>query len=163
MFGTGTRGFAIITILISSGTYAVVFGLLHQEYQRTVSSFLYKCTQLALRAPREIFKPKLIAKKFQQGVGTKQGIPGQEICERQNIAADDIIEPIARNSSQSTKGKRKEPLAEEVVAEASQQSLAKGRPSVIDRFQVNDIADELNQILSKMEEGLKGPENMQMP
>jgi hypothetical protein len=29
MFGTGTRGFAIITSVIACGTYAVVFGLLH--------------------------------------------------------------------------------------------------------------------------------------
>ena len=29
MFGTGTRGFAIITTSISCGTYAIVFGLLH--------------------------------------------------------------------------------------------------------------------------------------
>jgi len=29
MFGTGTRGFAVITAVIAAGTYAIVFWLLH--------------------------------------------------------------------------------------------------------------------------------------
>ena len=42
MFGTGTRGFVIITSFISSGTYVVVFGLLHPPSRQTLAAFLKK-------------------------------------------------------------------------------------------------------------------------
>jgi hypothetical protein len=34
MFGTGTRGFAIITVVLALGTYVAVFGLLHPTTQK---------------------------------------------------------------------------------------------------------------------------------
>jgi len=34
MFGTGTRGFAVITIVLAVGTYVAVFGLLHPTTQK---------------------------------------------------------------------------------------------------------------------------------
>jgi hypothetical protein len=34
MFGTGTRGFAIITVVLAIGTYVEVFGLLHPTTQK---------------------------------------------------------------------------------------------------------------------------------
>jgi hypothetical protein len=34
MFGTGTRGFAIVTIVLAIGTYVAVFGLLHPTQQK---------------------------------------------------------------------------------------------------------------------------------
>jgi hypothetical protein len=40
MFGTGTRGFVIITSLIAFGTYAVVFGLLHPPSRQSLVAFM---------------------------------------------------------------------------------------------------------------------------
>jgi hypothetical protein len=34
MFGTGTRGFAIITVVLAFGTYIAVFSLLHPTTQK---------------------------------------------------------------------------------------------------------------------------------
>ena len=40
MFGTGTRGFVIITSLIALGTYAVVFGLLHPPSRQSLVALM---------------------------------------------------------------------------------------------------------------------------
>jgi hypothetical protein len=42
MFGGGPKGFTIITTLISTGTYAVVFGLLHLPSREKITDLLKK-------------------------------------------------------------------------------------------------------------------------
>lgn len=42
MFGTGTRGFAVITIVLSLGTYVAVFSLLHPTTQKDAIKALKK-------------------------------------------------------------------------------------------------------------------------
>jgi hypothetical protein len=56
MFGTGTRGFAIITVVLVLGTYVAVFGLLHPTTQKD-----------AIEDIKKILSFRWITRKIKQG------------------------------------------------------------------------------------------------
>jgi hypothetical protein len=146
MFGTGTRGFAIITTLISSGTYAVVFGLLHPPSRQTIAAllmrftvpeFLQRWVHEALEAFRKILNLNLKAENAPNGSESGNGDVTRDHGDEQDVEDSDDIAVIARTSTKSSKGKRKEGRTEEEVQNASQQSLATGKTSLITRFRGN--------------------------
>jgi hypothetical protein len=76
MFGTGTKGFAIITTLLAVGTYVVVFSLLHQTTQRQ-----------AVESMKQIFRflwPNFLASR--KGLKIK---PLQDVGQAQGTARRD--------------------------------------------------------------------------
>lgn len=87
MFGTGTRGFAIITVILSVSTYVVVFGLLHQSNQQQVIETIKttlrlpwhqkRCTQQAEQMPQGNELSKGGEKDNRTKSGEGRNIPGK--------------------------------------------------------------------------------------
>jgi hypothetical protein len=130
MFGTGTRRFAIITSLISCGTYAVVFGLLHPPSRKSVGDFLGKVPVLAsLRnltrdalsalqiSPLSTLFQKLDRKDFPSGTAeTAQG--GKK----------------GKETAATSKWSEKWKITAAEVTDPSQRLLAKGKASIINQL-----------------------------
>jgi hypothetical protein len=160
MFGTGIRGFAIITAAISCGTYAIVCVLLHGSLicavmAQTVRFLLFwQLPRLwnAFKAPTEIIHSKLTARSSRQSpqLATADVAPGE--AERMGTAENETTVPITRTATSPGKGQEKENSTEEEVTAASEQSLAKEKTSLITRFRRNNARGP-DRGLSEMEEG----------
>ena len=143
MFGTGTRGFAIITTTVSCGTYAIVITLLHAPplpviltslKKHLLWETLHKWIEKALNLVGSILKQRPMLGSSQKGsqVETAGADPGAQQSEA--TAKAEGATPIVRTAAASATMKEKEKRTEEEVLNASRESLAKGGTSLVTIF-----------------------------
>lgn len=135
MFGTGTRGFAIITTVISCGTYAVVFGLLQQPPYQFPAALSSKALLLA---PLSKWSQDILnsLKRTIQG-NSQNGKPrtAPNAKKGKKIEKDQGHSPnIHMAMASASKGKGKETTTDEEVPDSGPQVAAKGTSSIINRF-----------------------------
>lgn len=117
MFGTGTRGFAIITTVITTCTYAVVFWLLHPSAFKDASQALRKLFERkedlagkdksdSVKRPSTLISGKTKGKEKERGVITDEEQLGRQISGSDEALKRSLISRLrgkkARNKETKT-------------------------------------------------------------
>ncbi|KAH8777269.1 hypothetical protein BGZ57DRAFT_351768 [Hyaloscypha finlandica] len=98
MFGTGTRGFAIITVVLAVGTYAAVFGLLHPTTQKD-----------AIEAIRKGFSFSWITQKIKRGADDANQNPPLKAGKRKEKEKEGISSGLQTNDATAEPPQQKMP------------------------------------------------------
>ncbi|KAN0101488.1 hypothetical protein V8E51_011998 [Hyaloscypha variabilis] len=120
MFGTGTRGFAIITSLIAFSTYAVVFGLLHPPSRQSFATLLMNISDPATLRSWTYRAFKVANKSPPPAATTPEAGKAREDAE---IEEHEMTPAVVHDT---IIGKGKETSKSEELPEAGQKTPAKG-------------------------------------
>jgi hypothetical protein len=145
MFGTRTRGFAIITTLISCRTYAIAFGLLHPPSHQFTTAFLSKTLLLAsLRKGNQDVLNSLkgtIQGNFRNRIPSTA--PKAEKGEKIEKDEGDSLS-IHMATASARKGKGKETATEKEVPDSGLQARVVASTECKGKIEYRDIGQEFD-------------------